>query len=148
MSELKYFDDQTFELDAVDFETDDIEDQSACAIRFRLDGVVYIAVEDPDDGYRSHLSEILIGDKITNKFKKCHVRGKWIDKNEYGENCDIIQFIDDLTNKVVLEIGTDNTDDYYPYFVAKFNPENMSINKKADELIDKVVMKKLLDMKS
>jgi len=144
MSELKYFDDQTFFLDAVDFEEDDISDKDARCIRFRLDGVVYIAVEDPEDGYLSCLNEILIGDKITNQFKKCPVRGKWIDKNEYGSDCDIIQFIDDLTNKVVLEIGTDHAYNYYPSFVANFNPENMSINKKADELIDNVVMKNCL----
>lgn len=146
MSELKYFDDQTFFLDAVDFERDDISDKDASCIRFRLDGVVYIAVEDPDDGYRSYLDEIMIGDKITNQFEKVLVRGKYRERND-GGNCSIIQFFDQLTNLVVLEIGTENTDDYYPYFVANFSPENMSINKKAAEQIDAVLAKKLLDMK-
>lgn len=29
---------------------------------------------------------------------------------------------------MILEVGTANTDDYYPYYVANWNPENMHIN--------------------
>jgi len=42
--------------------------------------------------------------------------------------CDIIRFIDKTTGLVVLEIGTTNTDDYYPSFVGIFNPQNMAVN--------------------
>ena len=28
-------------------------------IKFTLDGITYMAVEDPDDGYRSYMGEIL-----------------------------------------------------------------------------------------
>ncbi len=34
---------------------------------------------------------------------------------------------------VVLEVGTDNSDDYYPSFVANFQPENMATNASASE---------------
>ncbi len=39
-----------------------------------------------------------------------------------------IQFFDAVTNKLVLEIGTDNADDYYPYCVMDWHPENLAIN--------------------
>lgn len=41
------------------------------------------------------------------------------DNDTYSVN-DTIQFIDVVTGKVVLEIGTDNTDDYYPYCVMNW----------------------------
>jgi hypothetical protein len=49
------------------------------------------------------------------------------DNEEYSVN-DTIQFIDVVTGKIVLEIGTDNTDDYYLYCVMNCNPENLVIN--------------------
>lgn len=30
----------------------------------------------------------------------------------------------------MIEVGTENTDDYYPYFVAAFHPEAMTPNAK------------------
>lgn len=121
-------------LDAVDFGTesrkrwnDDYEDCQVC--RFRLNGTVYVAVEDPDDGYRSNLGELLVqrGAKLSNVFQKCKVVGVYRE-GDWRRKKDIVEFIDTTTGKVVLEIGTDNTDDYYPSFVASFHPENMASN--------------------
>lgn len=44
------------------------------------------------------------------------------------EHCELLVFVSRATNKPVCVFGTGNTDDYYPYFVAKFHPENMGIN--------------------
>lgn len=97
-------------------------------VRFVLDGITYKAVEDPDDGYRSHCGELIVcKEPITNNFPPQVVMAKMKDNQEYSVN-DTLQFIDVITGKTVLEIGTDNTDDYYPYCVMNWNPENLAIN--------------------
>jgi hypothetical protein len=97
-------------------------------VRFVIDGKTYKATEDPDDGYRSYLKELEVTDeKVTNSFPPQKVIGKMKDDSEWEKN-DTIQFIDATTGKVVLEAGTDNTDDYYPYCVLHWSPENLAIN--------------------
>ena len=99
------------------------------AIRFKLDGVVYVATEDPDDGYRSYLGELKIDEVDTkNPFSGVEVLASYRDINKYNESSEIIDFIDTTTGEVVLSVGTDNSDDYYPCFVSYFNPAAMSIN--------------------
>ena len=59
-------------LDAVDFSDEQVKtwgDQfEACQVmRFRLDGKVYVAVEDPSDGYRSCMNDLAVADDATMK---------------------------------------------------------------------------------
>lgn len=125
-------------LDAVDFTnerrqryTDDWEDCQVC--RFRLDGKVYMAIEDPSDGYRSSLaslSEYQDECPMENVFPSVQVLARHRAKGTYHE-ADVLELIDVATGKTVLEVGTDNSDDYYPSFVASFSPENMVTNKDA-----------------
>jgi hypothetical protein len=123
-------------LDAVDFSEETVKDNYGdgfehCSVcRFRINSVVYIAAEDPADGYRSTMSD-LKEDKeavMKNTFPPVEVIGKYRDKGKWGNEDDIIEFIDVKTGKIVLEIGTENTDDYYPCYVASFHPEAMAIN--------------------
>lgn len=111
---------------------DQFEDVSV--IRFRLDGKVYTAVEDPSDGYRSSMKEIFVEEcPISNAFAPVRVVGRKKPRSTYGgendtlEN-DTLELIDVVTGRTVLEAGTNNTDDYYPSFVGVFHPENMVIN--------------------
>lgn len=122
-------------LDAVDFSTESremyrghFEDSQVC--RFRLNGVVYVAVEDPCDGYRSSMAELVVQRSATplNVFPPCEVVGVHRTNGGYGVVDDILELVDTKTGKVVLEVGTENTSDYYPSFVASFHPENMAIN--------------------
>lgn len=122
-------------LDAVDFSTesrkrwsDEYEDCEVC--RFRLNGTVYAAVEDPDDGYRSSMRELIVDQhaKLQNVFPAIEVVGVHRTKGKYSGEDDVLELIDTTTGKVVLEVGTDNVDDYYPGFVASFHPENMVTN--------------------
>lgn len=122
-------------LDAVDFEIEKVHewgdryvDASVC--RFRLDGVVYVAIEDPSDGYRSSMRDLFIpNDKtVKNVFPAIEVVGKHRTVGSYSGKDDVLELIDAVTGKVVLEVGTDNIDDYYPGFVASFHPENMATN--------------------
>lgn len=107
------------------------EYEDAQTIAFELDGTIYLAREDPSDGYRSNMEDIAVIDApIKNKFAPCEVLAIMrSDTNGYEKN-EVLDCIDTTTGKVVLSVGTRNVDDYYPCWVAEFTPENMSINAK------------------
>ena len=97
-------------------------------IKFTLDGVNYLAMEDPADGYRSYMSGLEISDtpckiRLPNIEVVCRMRsdGRW-------ERNDVLEFIDILNGEIILAVGTANYDDYYPYCVLEYAPENMSCN--------------------
>ncbi len=95
-------------------------------LRFVLDGVTYRAVEDPDDGYRSAMGEFSISEApVKNTFAKVRVLARVENKSTYGGPANILQLIDERNGLVVLEVGTDNTDDYYPSWVGRWVPENL-----------------------
>jgi len=103
--------------------------QDANTMAFEMDDKVYLVREDPDDGYRSSMKDIEEVDiKVVNQFPPCKVKGRRRKNSEYGEKNDVIDFYDVVTGLVVLAIGTENIDDYYPSYVAYFDPRNMKIN--------------------
>lgn len=128
-------------LDAVDFSNEQVktwgdEFEDCEVVRFRLNGQVFAATEDPSDGYRSSMRDIAsLGDvPMQNVFRPQAVVGRYQSERpayegaDYTYQCDILELVDARTGKVVLEVGTDNTDDYYPSFVSSFHPEAMSCN--------------------
>jgi len=101
---------------------------------FILDGRVFSVIENPEDGYRSSMREIIEnreGLVITNVFEPCEVIG--IIRTD--ESDDVIDFFDVVTGKIVISIGTTECDTYYPCFIAEFNPENMAINNKGTSIL-------------
>ncbi len=113
--------------------TSEWQDSDPNTLDFILDGKTISAVEEPDDGYRSSMEDLVEnreGLVITNTFQPVFVLGTKRKDEDYMKN-DVVDFIDCITGKVVLSIGTENTDDYYPCFVAEFTPENMWMNSKA-----------------
>lgn len=122
-------------LDAVDFSDEQVktwgDEFEACQVmRFRLDGTVYVAVEDPSDGHRSCMNDLTVSEDATmkNVFEPVNVIGRHRDAGDYEETADVLELIDTGTGKIVLEVGTEKTDDYYPYFIAAFHPEAMTPN--------------------
>jgi hypothetical protein len=99
------------------------ESYDAAVMRFILDGKTYVATEDPEDGYRSCLDNIRVYDnyEVKNTFPEHKVIGEM--------NDEIVKFIDAGTQEVVLEIGTDYSDSYYPTCVLSFIPENLELNR-------------------
>lgn len=83
---------------------------------FKLDNMVWEAVEDENDGYRSMLEDIKFISKPTrlifynNSFARVMV--------EYDEesNYSFYHLRDVDSGHIWLTFGTDNSDDYYPYF--------------------------------
>lgn len=123
-------------LDAVDTFTESVKCEYGdyyedCEIiRFRLDGVVYTAIEDPSDGYRSCMERLFVsGDMpVSNVFPPIRVLARMKEREAYGGEPDVLELIDLVTGKTVMAVGTDNSDDYYPSFVSSFWPENMVTN--------------------
>lgn len=108
--------------------------EDANVINFELDGKVYRALEDPSDGYRSSCRSLtVIRRKVRHLFGPVEVLGVYKNRTTYGGEADIIQFYDTANGKLVLEVGTDNTDDSYPSFVASFTPENMHVNARVSD---------------
>jgi hypothetical protein len=122
-------------LDAVDFEVKKIVDyigelEDCTAIRFRLDGVVYVAVEDPEDGYRSCMSELKTAapESMRNAFPPVKVLARLRTIGAYGDQDDVLELVDVDSGLVILEAGTAYVYDHYPRFIARFTPEDMSTN--------------------
>lgn len=114
-------------LDAVDFGSVKKESwgggyEDCQTMRFRLDGIVYVALEDPSDGYRSCMESLQIAtDEPANRFPPVRVVARYRDRSGYNA-ADVLEIIVASNGKTVIEVGTENSDDYYPSFVAHFNP--------------------------
>jgi len=122
-------------LDAVDFSYEQVkmwgDAFKYCQVmRFRLDGKCYTATEDPDDGYRSCMRELAVSAdaEMKNVFEPLKVIGRHRIKGGQGNEDDVLELIDVVTGKTVIEVGTCAIDDYYPGFVASFYPEAMAHN--------------------
>lgn len=104
-------------------------------VKFTLDGVHYMAVEDPDDGYRSFCRMLQISDEAPRfSFPPMEMVCTMAEDGEYGEANNILVLTDAVTGEVVLEIGTENYDDWYPCFHMSYTPENMACNVAAQEV--------------
>lgn len=121
-------------LDAVDFSNEQVKTwgdryEDCQVVRFRLDGVVYIATEDPSDGYRSRMQNLTTGDwNMNNVFQPHHVLAVHRTQGVYGLEDDILELYDTITGDVILTVGTEHVHDYYPSFVASFSPTAMALN--------------------
>lgn len=91
--------------------------------RFKLGRWVFEALEDEEDGYRSHLKDIERRDHSDAIFfKRVLAVVKVIEFEEtegYGDEG--WRFVDVKDGHVWLEIGTNNVDDYYPCFYFRYN---------------------------
>lgn len=103
--------------------------QDARQLRFVLDDIIYVATEDPDDGYRSSLDSLIRADgpPVSNTFSPVPVIGRLREHGEYGGPCDILEFVHAVHGGVVLAVGTDNADDYYPWAVLNFYPTALGV---------------------
>lgn len=100
-------------------------------VLFCIDGVTYLAEEDEDDGYRSYMKELVVSEvPPKNTFSPEEVVCEHSEKHEsHNGECDILFINNAKTGELILKIGTEDTDDYYPYCVMEYYPENMQCNK-------------------
>ena len=101
-------------------------EEDASHVRFVLDGVTYRASEDPSDGYRSCLGSLAI--EPADAAPVPHIPPTYvIARKSSNVDHDVLEFVTEH-DALVLEIGTSNSDDYYPSFVGAFYPENLPVN--------------------
>lgn len=102
-------------------------------LQFTLDGVTYRAVENPDDGYRSHCESLeIVEEKCKVEIPPTKVLCSMAPDNG-RETMDVLEFRELTSGNTVLRVGTANTDDYYPYCVFEWKPELLSHNQKETE---------------
>lgn len=109
-------------------------DDASNAIIFVINDAAYCAVENPEDGYRSCLRDdigVLPATFVRNRFAPVAVtvaiRATSTDGSQYG-SAEVLVVKDKATGLAVLEVGTENADDYYPCFVATWSPQHLSVN--------------------
>ena len=70
---------------------------------------------------------LVVSYSISNRFTPCKVKCEM--RNDHD---DILDMRDVVTGEVVLAVGTetDGERNYYPCFIAEFNPQNMAVNTK------------------
>jgi hypothetical protein len=69
--------------------------------------------------------------EIKNVFPRVRVLARYVEgghSDTYASTNDLLELIDIANGQTVLLVGTENSDDYYPSYVAKFWPERLSIN--------------------
>lgn len=100
---------------------------AANCMRIWLDDHVYTVVEDENDGYRSSMKHIIkerpesVFPLMTNVFTPIEV---------IGERVDSLVTLKNVFGGIVVQFGTDHTDDYYPTFIAHFSAEMADEGKK------------------
>lgn len=110
---------------------------------FKLGNVIFEAIEDEGDGYRSYLDSVVLEgdgcvlDSINHLFNR-----RPIAKVRVTSTSDEVDIIDAVTGHTWLSIYTDYIDDYYPCFRFDYSvPEsaaeyNEDIQNLSPELID------------
>jgi hypothetical protein len=93
---------------------------------FKVDGVVFKVLEDPDDGYRSYMGAINYSEDHSSIFFRspiARVRVEEYDLTHSHESCNGYRLVDVEDDHIWLEFGTDNYDDYYPMFIFRHSPK-------------------------
>ena len=119
---------------------------------FKVDDVVFKVLEDPDDGYRSHLGTIDYTEEHNSIFFRTPVARVRIETYDSGSDSDDpdpwdrrdeddfdygvnqgYRLIDVEDGHVWLFFGTHNYDDYYPCFTFRHQPKASPLKAAIDE---------------
>lgn len=93
-----------------------------CDTHFKLGDVIFNAIEDESDGYRSYLDSIVEENTAGLVFPNAPLSKVKIEKYDVL-SLDGYSFTDEADGYLWLLIGTGGTDDYYPYFVFEYHPK-------------------------
>jgi len=109
-----------------------------------IDDFVVEFLEDAEDGYRSSLGKATRYQSVSRYNAECDgvsfapihpaliVTFRHRADGRFGK-ADAIYAIDERTGLVVLDVGTDDIDDYYPSFVFEWNPAGWELPKEWSE---------------
>lgn len=103
------------------------KNEDALVTLLRLDGVVYCFAEDPQDGYRSCLGPVTVTDVherlVAFPPMVVNARLRTFGRSEFSDGAFVLYLVNEQTGLVVMEVGTENIDDYYPSFLSHWTPE-------------------------
>lgn len=102
---------------------------------FNLGEKYYIAFEDPDDGYRSMCEDLIVTNINPDISSLVRVNQSVTVTHRASSNTgcdtdDVIEIRNTATGHLILEVGTEDIDDYYPGFVCRYYPEHFDVNLK------------------
>lgn len=86
---------------------------------FKLGSLVFEALEDEDDGYRSYLDSVPLVSHNETFSDTPFANVFYSTKNGLSDGFELR----DKTGHVWLLVGTDSNDEYYPYFIFQFTPK-------------------------
>lgn len=100
-------------------------------LMFKLGRMVLEAKENESDGYRSYLGSIEVVDGpdpiyplfFKTPIAKVRVVRVPASKTNTRDAFEGYHLVDVVDGHVWLKVGTENTDDYYPYFVFDYTPK-------------------------
>lgn len=84
--------------------------------------VAFEAIEDKDDGYRSYLDSVIIA-VIDHTYFKQPIAKVRMERRPTSVTNNGWQLVDVTDEHVWLTVGTNNTDNYYPYFTFEYVPK-------------------------
>jgi len=100
---------------------------------FKLDDIVFKVIEDPNDGYRSHLGPIDYSHDVSSIFFEQPIAQVHIeeysdespdDESRWDRQLDKgYRLVDVSDGHTWLCFGTGNYDDYYPFFMFRHTPK-------------------------
>ena len=109
-------------------------DANASGIAVDLGAYTVFFFEDPNDGYRSSCASPMIAQGsmheygVSPEYVRAPVLIQPHTKNDGGFPAEGLEFVDRRNAKTILIVGTDNTGDYYPWFVCDWRPQNLATN--------------------
>jgi hypothetical protein len=117
-------------------DSSETDEWDATIVSFGLDKMVIFVHEDPSDGYRSHVGDVIVTGLVDTP--KVHNRILPVDQYvicEFSDSSDedILRIRSVKTGLLIFEIGTDNADDYYPSFIWNYHPQNLDANQEVNE---------------
>ena len=83
-----------------------------------------IVYENPDDGYRSCAEEPFLYPGCIEGGTSVHIP-VLVSALTSRYACEGLEMRDRRNDKVILRLGTENTDDYYPWFCVEWTPQNI-----------------------
>lgn len=101
-------------------------------ILLTIDGINYIAYTDPNDGWRSYgcFKETTMKQKFTFPKQVINVevtKENGVDESGWSIDKEFMTFTND-NGDIILKIGTDYTDTWYPMAISEYYPQNLPIN--------------------
>ena len=123
----------------IEFSQEDTRYGTSNIVLLGLDNQVYKISDDPDDGYRSFMDEkieILQNHTFQNTFPPMKVAIQWVEIKS-KDSFTGIHVLDAFSQQPVLILGTDYSDNYCPFAVSEYTPENLSYNRLLNQTLFK-----------